>query len=80
MRSQVPTGLGPGLSNVIVNVTVCKMDGDSADVHGKRRRNEKEWSANVRKKHRAEGKECISRRDKVVEPRKTGNKCRYSRV
>ena len=45
---------------------------------GKRKRNEKEWKANKRKRSRAEGKPYINRMEKLIPARKTGNECRYA--
>ena len=39
---------------------------DLDEVHGKRRRDESEWSRNKRKKLRAEGKEYVTARKKVI--------------
>jgi hypothetical protein len=49
---------------------------EGGEIVGKRRRNEGEWGRNKRCKLRAEGKEYINSRKKVIPPRKTGNKCR----
>jgi len=46
-------------------------------VFGKRKRNEKEWKSNKRKKAKAKGKPFVNRFNKQIPERKTGNVCRY---
>ncbi|KAJ8255140.1 hypothetical protein GJAV_G00201380 [Gymnothorax javanicus] len=61
------------------NMEDVQNDLDDDEIHGKKRKNEKEWKANKRKSLRAEGKEYVSTRGKVVAARTTGTKCRCRR-
>ena len=45
-------------------------------VFGKRKRDEKEWKSNKRKRAKAEGKPFVNRLNKQIPKRKTGNACR----
>ena len=48
-------------------------------MHGKKQRDESEWGRNKQAKLRAEGKEYVTARKKVIPTRKMGDKCRLVR-
>ncbi|XP_072032844.1 uncharacterized protein [Amphiura filiformis] len=54
-------------------------DNSGNEIHGKKRRNEAEWTQNKRKGLKATGKEYTTARGKKVAARKTGDKCKCSR-